>query len=115
MIVSMRKRSATITLGLGFMTLMGVGACGEPEPERPDYVAVCEDNQSVRVPDEECNQDGSGHVIMANRHWAHYPSSVKAPAVGHVGTGRVTPPAGASVGRVPASGGFGSHAGTVAG
>jgi hypothetical protein len=112
----MRKRSAVVTLGMGFATLISTTAAScEGDPERPDYVQVCEDEQEVRVVDEDCNADSSGHIIIPGRRWAYYPSSASAPAVGKVGTGRVTPPAGASVGRIPTSGGFGTHSGVVTG
>lgn len=107
-----RKRSAAVILGIGFLTLISSAAC-KSEPAPPDYVQVCEDDQEVRVVDEDCNADSSGHIIIPGRHWAYYPSNASAPAVGKVGTGRVTPPAGASVGRIPTSGGFGTHSGTV--
>jgi len=110
------KRSTAVTLTLGFATLMALAACAQDE-RPPDYTAVCEDDQGFRVPDEDCRDDGGGGgvVVMPGRHWSHYPGSVKAPAIGQQGTGRVTPPAGASIGRAPASGGFGTHGGTVAG
>lgn len=109
-----RKCNAAVTLGIGFLTLISSAAC-HSEPAPPDYVQVCEDDQEVRVVDEDCNADSSGHIIIPGRRWAYYPSSASAPAVGKVGTGRVTPPAGASISRIPTSGGFGTRTGTVAG
>lgn len=103
-----------ITLGVGFLALMNTAAACE-DPDRPEYVRVCEDENQVRVVDEDCNDNGSGHTVVPGRHWSHYPASSHAPAVGQIGTGRVTPPAGARIGSIPTSGGFGTHAGTVAG
>lgn len=106
----MRKRSAAITITIGFVTLMALAGCPKGEAP-PDYTAVCEDDQGFRVPDEDCGDGGGGGIVASNRHWSHYPANVKAPAVGQQGAGRVTPPAGANVGRAPASGGFGTYAG----
>jgi hypothetical protein len=109
------KRSPTVTLTVGFLTLMSLAGC--PKEEAPEYTAVCEDDGGFRVPDDDCRDDGSGNgtVVMPGRHWSHYPGNVSAPAIGQQGTGRVTPRSGASIGRAPASGGFGTHGGAVSG
>lgn len=103
----MRKRTAAVTIG-GVLVGLALAACGS---DSPDYSRVCQDAQTgIRAEDKECDNGGSGGRYTHT----YIPGSQKAPAVGGKVTGGSSSiPAGKSFSSVPATGGFGTHAGTT--
>ena len=120
---SARRRSATVTLGVTALLATGLTACGNDEPEDPDYGAVCVDSQTQqRVDDDQCGDDyrggGPGVGLFA---WYFLSRGLVAPALGQrVAGGTFTAPATGTIrrgvnpgGGTIARGGFGGRSGSA--
>lgn len=100
--------SRAVVLGTFFVSL--TAACAGEQDSGQSW--ICEDAAGVRLPDEDCPEDDEGGFGHEGKR-KYYPSGTYIPAVGS----RVPPggsysrPSG-SVGKVPSSGGFGSHGGS---
>lgn len=99
------KRAAKIVLTGMFLSMIAC-ASDSPADEQTEYAETCRDEATnARVPDEECERGSSG------RSWAFVKGS--SPAVGRPyphGSYTTVRPSG-TIGRVPATGGFGTFGG----
>lgn len=102
------KRTASLIIGVGFASLLA--GCGE-EPQDPDHVEVCVDQQMTILPEDQCDDDddrarGNGFIFLpGNTHVGAHGSK-------YTGSYSTVRPTSGTIGRVPAAGGFGTHAGT---
>lgn len=86
----------------------GTGSENDEVRERSDHAEVCIDEDRIIRPEIECEDgDGSGSFV-------YVPGSNYVGAHGSKYTGMYSTvkPSSGSIGRVPSSGGFGTHAGT---
>lgn len=102
------KRAASITIGVILAGLV----TGCSDSEQSDYSEVCVDREMTILPEDQCDDDGdraSGHGFI------YVPGSAHVGAHGTRYTSSYTSvrPTSGTIGRVPASGGFGTHAGTA--
>ena len=104
------KRSSTIIIGsvLAALTLACADDASSDEAERSDVTEVCVDESQIILPEIEC-ENGSGHGSFIYVPGSNY---VGAHGSKYTGSYGVTKPASGTIGRVPSSGGFGTHAGT---
>jgi hypothetical protein len=111
----MRRAATTIVLSAMFLSL--VSACASEPEARPDYIEWCQDEESWnRVPDEECENGGSGGSIPGRkRRWVYSLNNDRVPAVGKTASATATRPTTGTIGRAPSSGGFGTFGGGTAG
>lgn len=105
------KRAATITIGVVLAGL--ISGCFD-EPEEPDFSEICIDPQMEILPEDRCEGDddyGSGN------HFIYIPGSTYVGAHGtrYAGAYSSVRPTSGTVARVPATGGFGTHGGSVPG
>lgn len=102
------KRAASITIGVVLASLIA----GCSDSEQPDYSEVCVDREMTILPEDQCDDDDDrarGHSFI------YIPGSNYVGARGSRYTGSYSSvkPTSGTVGRIPASGGFGTHAGTA--
>lgn len=106
------KRSSTVIIGSVFAALTlacADDASGEEQTEqRSDHAEVCIDESQIIRPEIEC-ENGSGHGSFIYVPGSNY---VGAHGSKYTGSYSTVKPGSGSVGRVPSSGGFGTHAGT---
>jgi hypothetical protein len=102
------KRSSTIIIGSVLAALTLACADGVDEPEQSDVTEVCVDESQIILPEIEC-ENGSGHGSFIYVPGSNY---VGAHGSKYTGSYGVTKPPSGTIGRVPSSGGFGTHAGT---
>lgn len=103
----MLKRSRVVVLGPVMAAVLA--GCGSGSSSGDEWEEMCQDRVTQwRLADEECDDDdGDGR-------WVYVPHGAHQPAVGSKTriTGGTTTRPGGSIARVPAAGGFGTHAGT---
>lgn len=111
----MRRAATTIVLSAMFLSL--ASACSSKPEERPDYIEWCQDEESWnRVPDEECENGGSGGSVPGRkRRWVYSLNNERVPAVGKSASATAIRPTSGTIGRAPASGGFGTFRGGTGG
>jgi hypothetical protein len=107
------KRTASVALGGILISL--VAACSDQPEWRDgvpvDHTEVCIDAEHVIHAPEDCERGAAGRswiYVPGNSHVGAHGTKLNAPGV------PVKPVTGV-IGRAPASGGFGTHGGTVAG
>lgn len=94
-------------------TLTGTTACSGDDEDYTDNTQICV-RQEIRVDDMECEHGSSGGGVSPAL-WYFLGRGSAAPPVGSkVSGGSFTKPSG-TIGRVPASGGFGTRGGTSGG
>lgn len=114
----MRRATTTIVLSAMFLSL--AAACSSKPEGRPDYIEWCQDEESWnRVPDEECENGGSGGSVPGHpgrkRRWVYSLNNERVPAVGKSASATAIRPTSGTIGRAPASGGFGTFRGGTGG
>lgn len=109
----MRRMSSTIVT-IGLLAALST-ACSEGE-ERADWSRICVDREQVRVEDSNCPDDDLDHGRFFHPVWVA--SGHRSPPVGEkpiAGSFTGTKPSAGTIGRPPASGGFGTTRGSTAG
>lgn len=104
----MKSRAVFIGCGLGLLMLACADDASGDESERSDVTEVCVDESQIILPEIEC-ENGSGHGSFIYVPGSNY---VGAHGSKYTGSHSVTKPASGTIGRVPSSGGFGTHGGT---
>lgn len=106
------KRTASIVLGIGFASLLA-GCQEDPEPEevRSDHSEVCVNREMTILPEDQCDDDEDRH---RGHGFIFLPGSTYVGPHGSKYTGLYSTvrPTSGTIGRVPATGGFGTHTGT---
>lgn len=114
---NVKFRASTIQTGIIVSTLVatltGTAACSSDEDEA-DSTQICV-RQEIRVDDSECEREGGSGGGSNAALWYFLGRGMAAPPVGSkVSGGSFIKPSG-TIGRVPASGGFGTRGGTSGG